>query len=221
MPFMEKGMVTGMKKLGVWLIIIGVFFLSIDIAIQMGNAYPEMVKTPLLGELFQNNVINNFIGSRPSIDIFNDLIGLVLIFLGSALLIKRSRIFIAAILLVPVTSVLYVIIPQLPYYFQAKELYVRVAGYNFLLVFLIILIEYLVMHGIIKMTNCVENRWHSNEMQIGWIIVMINKGLLIGIKFFFGHNILYFVYSVVMFAAAVFFANRLVKTLEYEPEVNL
>lgn len=210
-----------MKKLGIWLIIIGVFFLSIDIAIQMGNAYPEMIKTQLLGELFQNNVINNFIGSKPSIDIFNDLIGLAFIFLGSALLIKRSRIFVAAILLAPVTSVLYVIILQLPYYFQARELYVRVARYNFLLVFLIILIEYIVMHGIIKMTNCVENRWHSNEMQIGFIVVMINKGLLIGIKFFYGYNLIYIAYSIVMFAAAVFFANRLFKTLEYEPEVNL
>lgn len=210
-----------MKKLGNWLIIIGVFFLSIDIAIQMGNAYPEMVKTQLLGELFQNNVINNFIGNKPSIDIFNDLIGLVFIFIGSALLVKRSRIFIAAILLAPVTSVLYVIILRLPYYFQARELYVRVAGCNFLLVFLIILIEYIVMNGFIKMTNCVENRWHSNEMQIGFMVVMINKGLLIGIRFFFGYNILYIVYSIVMFAAAVFFANRLLKTLEYEPEVNL
>ncbi|NLC19647.1 MAG: hypothetical protein GX757_10625 [Clostridiales bacterium] len=210
-----------MKKLGNWLIIIGVFFLSIDIAIQMGNAYPEMVKTQLLGELFQNNVINNFIGNKPSIDIFNDLIGLVFIFIGSALLVKRSRIFIAAILLAPVTSVLYVIILRLPYYFQARELYVIVAGCNFLLVFLIILIEYIVMNGFIKMTNCVENRWHSNEMQIGFMVVMINKGLLIGIRFFFGYNILYIVYSIVMFAAAVFFANRLLKTLEYEPEVNL
>mgnify|MGYP000669027016 CR=1 FL=1 len=210
-----------MKKLGNWLIIIGVFFLSIDIAIQMGNAYPEMVKTQLLGELFQNNVINNFIGNKPSIDIFNDLIGLVFIFIGSALLVKRSGIFIAAILLAPVTSVLYVIILRLPYYFQARELYVRVAGCNFLLVFLIILIEYIVMNGFIKMTNCVENRWHSNEMQIGFMVVMINKGLLIGIRFFFGYNILYIVYSIVMFAAAVFFANRLLKTLEYEPEVNL
>jgi len=207
-----------MKKLGIWLIIIGVFFLSIDIVIQMGNVYPEMVKTHKLGELFQKNVINNFIGSKPSIDIFNDLIGLILIFLGSAVLIKRSRIFIAAMLLVPVASILYAIIPQLPYHYQERELYIRVAGYNFLVVLLIILIEYLVMQGIIKMTSCVENRWHSNEMQIGLIIVMMNKGLLIGIKFFFGHNTLYIVYSAVMFAAAIFFANRLIKTLEFEPE---
>jgi len=112
---MEKGKVNEMKKLGVWLIIIGVFFLSIDIAIQIGDLYPEMIRTKKLGELFQTYVINNFIGSRPSVDIFNDLIGLVCIFLGSALLVKRSQIFIAAMLLVPIPSILYIIIPQLPY----------------------------------------------------------------------------------------------------------
>lgn len=217
---MEKGKVNEMKKLGVWLIIIGVFFLSIDIAIQIGDLYPEMIRTKKLGELFQTYVINNFIGSRPSVDIFNDLIGLVCIFLGSALLVKRSQIFIAAMLLVPISSILYIIIPQLPYHYQEKELYLRVAGYNFLVVFLIILTEFFAMHGIIKITNCVENRWHSNEMQIGLILVMINKGLLIGIKFFFGYNTLYIAYSIVMFAAAIFFANRLLKALSYDPATN-
>jgi len=214
-------MVIKMKKTGIWLIIIGVFFLSIDIVIPMGKIYPAMVKSNEIGELFQTNVINYFIGSKPSIDIFNDLIGLAFIFLGSAVLIKRSWKFIAAMLLIPVASVLYVTIPQLPYHFQARDLYLKAAGYNFLVVFIEILIEFFVIHGIITMTSCVQNKWNNNEMQIGWIIAMMSKGLLVGINFFFGHNSFYIIYSVIMFAATVFFVNRLFKTLEFEPEVNL
>lgn len=207
-----------MKKTGVWLIIIGIFFLSIDIAIPMGKAYPAMVKTDQIGELFQTNVISHLIESKPFIDIFNDLIGLLFIFLGSAVLIRKSRNFVIAMLLIPAASVLNAVIPQLPYHLQARELYLKVTGYSLLVVMLEILIEYFIMNGIITMTNCVQNKWHSNEMQLGWIIVMTNKGLLVLIKFFFGQNLLFIVYAAVMFAATVFFVNRLLKTLEFDPE---
>jgi len=210
-----------MKKTGVWLIIVGIFFLSIDIAIPIGKTYPAMIMVKQLGEQFQINVINHLITDKPLIDIFNDLIGLVLIFLGSAVLIKKSKTFILSMLLIPFASVLYAIIPQLPYHFQAKELYLKVAGLNLLVVFLEVLIEYFVGKGIISIISCIQNEWNSREMQMGWMILVVNKGLLIVIKFFYGHTSLLFIaYSVAMFAATVFFANRLLKTLEFDPEVN-
>lgn len=207
-----------MKKTGIWLIIIGVFFLSIDIAIPLGKNYPAMLETDQLGKVFQTNVIEHLIGNKPLIDIFNDLVGLVFIFFGSAFLIKRSNSFITAMLLVPFATILYVRILQMPYQFQAEDLYLQVAGYSFVVVFIEILIEFFLMQGIVAMTNCIQNKWHSNEMQIGWIIVMLNKGLLIVIKFFFGHNFLYIAYSIIMLVATVFFVNRLLKTIEFDPE---
>lgn len=195
--------------------------MSIDIAIPLGKIYPDMVKTDQLGEVFQTNVISHFIYSRPLIDLFNDIIGLAFIFAGSALLLKRSKKFITTLLLAPVASVLYAIIPQLPYHFQAKELYLMVAGFSFMVTFFVIYIEYMLMYGIIKMTSCIQNKWNSNEMQIGWLIVMVNKGLLVLIKFFYGQNFLYIAYSIVMFAGTVWFVNRMLKTLEIDPEINV
>lgn len=202
-----------MKKTSIWFIIIGIFFLSIDFAIPLGKLYPAMVKTDQLGEVLQTNVISHFISSRPLIDLFNDIIGLVFIFIGSIMLVRKSGKFIATMLLAPVACVLYFIIPQLPYKLVARELYLTVAGLSFLVAAIVILIEYLLMYGIIKMTNCIQNRWNSNEMQIGWLIVMVNKGLLVLIKFFYGQNFLYIAYSIVMFAGTVWFVNRMLKTL--------
>jgi len=211
-----------MKKTGIWLIIIGIFFLSIDIAIPIGKTYPAMIKVNQIGEQFQMNVINNLISSKPLIVIFNDLIGLALIFLGSAVLIKKSKKFIVSMFLIPFASLLYAIIPQLPYHLQAKELYLKVACLNLLVAFLEVLIEYFVGKGIITIISCMQNEWNSREMQMGWMILVVNKGLLVVIKFFFGHDSLLFIaYSVVMIAATVFFANRLFKTLEFDPEDNL
>lgn len=206
------------KKLSIWLVIIGILFLAIDIQIPMGAAYPKMLKAKELGDVFQGNVINYFIGTRPAIDIFSDLIGFALVFIGSCFLVKKSWKFAAAMLLTPIASVLYITIPQLPYHLTGGNLYLKAAEYNFLVVLIEILVEYFVIHGIVKMTSCVQNNWHNNEMLAGWIIAMMSKGLLVMIVFFFGHNTFFYIYSLIMIGATIFYINRLLKTLEFKPE---
>lgn len=206
-----------MKK-SVWFIIIGIILLAIDIRIPLGDMYPSMVKALELGEVLQGNVISHFIGSQPRVDIFSDLLGYVLIFIGSGMLIRGSKKFFAAMLLIPIAIVMYVTIPLLPYYFVAGDLYLKVAGYSFLIAIIEILIEYFVIHGIVTMTSCIQNNWHNNEMLIGWIVAMMSKGLLVGIDFFFGKHIFYSIYSVIVIAATVFYVNRLLKTLEFRKE---
>lgn len=205
-------------KSSIWFIVIGIFLLAIDFLIPVGKIYPTMVKATEYGDMFQNNVINYFIGTQPKLDLIPDLLGFVLIFIGSGMLIKKSKKFIAAMLLIPVAIVLYIMIPQLPYHFQAESLYLKAAGYNFLIVIVEILIEFYVIHGIVTMTSCVQNNWQNNELLAGWIIAMMSKGLLVGIDFFFGKHVFYNIYSIVMIAATVFYVNRLFKTLEYKPE---
>lgn len=204
-------------KSKIWVIIVGIFLLALDVKIPVGEVYPAMLKEETLGEQLQGKIITNFIGSQPSIDIFSDLLGLVVLFVGCALLLKHSKQFIAAMLLIPIAAYLYIQLPLLPYHLDSRALYLRVAGYNFLLIAIVILIEYYVIHGIVKMTNCIQNQWNNNEMLGGWIIAMMSKGLLVGIDFFFGEHTFYLIYTVVMLAATVYYVNRLFKTLEFDP----
>ncbi|MBH1940576.1 hypothetical protein I5677_06720 [Mobilitalea sibirica] len=206
-----------MKK-SIWFIVIGILLMVVDYQIPFGKVYSDMPLTKELGEELQLRVINNFIGSRPMIDVIPDLLGYLFIFIGCFLLVKGSKRFITAMLLIPVAVVLHIVIPQLPYHFQLEDLYLKAAGYNFLIVIIEILIEFNVIRGIVKMTNCLQNKWHNNELLAGWILAMMSKGVLIFIHFFYGRDTFYMIYSVVLIGATVYYINRLFRTLEFNPE---
>jgi hypothetical protein len=208
-----------MKK-SILIIVIGILLLAIDIQIPLGKAYPQMMKAEDLGEVFQGKVINNFIGTRPSIDVVPDLLGFVLIFIGCMFLIKENKRFIIAMLLVPVAIYLQIVIPQLAYHFQARDLYLKAAGYNFLIVGVEIAVEFFVIHGLVNITNSMQNKWHNNELLAGWITAMMSKGLLVGIDFFFGQKVFYYIYSLIMIAATFVYLNRLYVTTKFKLEVN-
>lgn len=205
------------KKVNIWIIVIGILFLAVDIQLPMGSAYPKMIRAKALGDVLQGNIIHNFIGTKPAIDIFPDIIGFALLFVGACLLIRESWKFVVVLLLAPIASIIYINIPLLPYQLTSAELYLKVAEYNFLVVFLEILLEFFIIHGIIKMTDCVQNKWHNNEMLIGWIVAMMCKGLLVVIVFFFGHTLFYYFYTVILIGATIFYINRLFKTYEFKP----
>ena len=207
-----------MKK-SIKLIVAGILFLAINIRIPMGEAYPkmELVKEGL-GEIFQGKVIGNFIGTQPRIDVVPDIIGYILIFIGSMFLIRESRKFVIAMLLIPFAVFLNITIPLLPYHLQLRDLYLKAAGDNFLIVIIEIAIEFFVIHGIVTMTDCLQNKWHNNELLIGWILAMTSKGLLVAIDFFYGQHLLYFIYSLIMIAATFFYINRLYITLKFKTE---
>ncbi|HKL80118.1 MAG TPA: hypothetical protein VJ888_06745 [Mobilitalea sp.] len=206
-----------MKK-SILLIIIGILILAVDIQIPIGKAYPEMLEARDLGLEFQGKIINNFIGTRPSVDIISDIIGYALIFIGSIFLTKKSKKFIFAMLLIPVAIYLNIVLPQFAYHFELRELYLKVAGNSFLVVFLEMGIEYFVIHGIVSITDNMQNKWHNNELLAAWILAMMSKGLLVGIDFFFGQKIIYYLYSLVMIAATIFYISRLFVTVNFKPE---
>ncbi len=208
-----------MRK-SILIIVIGIILLAIDIQIPMGKAYPQMMKAEDLGQVFQGKVINHFIGTRPSIDVVPDLLGFVLIFIGCMFLVKESKRFILAMLLVPVAVYLQIMTPRLAYHFQAGDLYLKAAGYHLLTVAVEIAVEFFVIHGIVHMTNCIQNKWNNNELLAGWIIAMMSKGLLVGIDFFFGQKVFYYIYSLIMIAATFVYINRLYVTTKFKLEVK-
>lgn len=205
-------------KRSIILIVIGILLLAVDIRVPIGEAYPVMETNADLGEVFQTKVIDNLIGTRPTADVISDFLGYIIIFIGSMFLVREDKKFIYAMLLTPIAIYLYLTIPQLPYHFIQKDLYLKAAGNHFLIVFVEILIEYFVIHGIVTITNCMQNRWHNNELLVGWMIAMMSKGLLVGIKFFFGQNAFYYIYSLVMIAATIFYINRLYITVKFKME---
>lgn len=207
-----------MKK-SILLIVIGILLLAVDIRLPMGEPYPEMLEATDLGKEFQGKVIQNFIGTKPEVDVVPDLLGYAFILIGSLLLVRRDKKFIFAILLIPIAVYYELTIPQMPYHLALRELYVQAAGQNFIAVAVEIAIEYFVIHGIVRITNCMQNKWNNNELLAAWIMAMMSKGLLVGIDFFFGRNIAYYIYYVVMLGATLLYLNRLHVTLKFKTEV--
>lgn len=207
-----------MKK-GYILIAIGIIFLAIDIRIPMGDAYPQMTIIDELGVVLQNNVINNLIGASPTIDILSDIIGYVLLFLGSLFLAKHDRSFIIGMLFAAAAVFLYITIMRLPYNYELGDLYLRAGGYHFLMVILEISAELFVIRGIVNIIQSTQTKWNVNELLFGWILAMISKGILAGILFFFNRGALFYVYSLVVIGATIFYLNRLYVILSNKPEV--
>ncbi len=206
-----------MKK-GFILIAIGILFLAIDIQIPMGDVYSPMETIDGLGVMLQENIIMNIIGTGPMIDIIPDIIGYVFLFLGSLLLVKHDRSFMIGMLLIPIAIFLYITIIRLPYNFTLRELYLKAAGYHFLMVIVEITTELFIIRGIVNILQSMQTKWNVNELLFGWILAMISKGILTGIQFFFSRGILYYAYSVVLIGATVFYLNRLYVISKYKLE---
>lgn len=211
-----------MKKT-IILIAAGILLLAVDIRVPAGEPwepYPQMAEAQDLGKELQTKVINHFIGARPSMDIVSDLLAYIILFIGALLLVRKSRRMIFALLLIPAAVYLYITIPRLAYRYEARELYLKSAGYNFLIVIIEILIEFFIIHGIVTLTDCMQNKWYNNELLGGFFAAMISKGILVAINFFFGHNLLFYAYSVVLIGLTLYYLSRLYMTTKFEPEVK-
>lgn len=206
-----------MKK-GIILIAIGIVLLALDIRIPMGDAYPPMEMIDELGEVIQGKIINNLIGTRPKIDIISDVLGYAFLFVGALFLLKYNFKFIFGMLLIPFAIYLYITILLLPYNFILRDLYLKAAGYHFILVFIEILTELFIIKGVINVVQTTQTKWNVNELLVGWALAMISKGVLSGIHFFYSRGVFYFIYSFVMIGATVFYLNRLYVITKFKLE---
>lgn len=215
--YMRRGKI--MKK-GIILIAAGIILLAVDIRIPAGREYPKMEMVEELGEVIQGKIINNLIGSRPRIDIISDVLGYILLFAGSLFLLKYNMKMVLGMLLIPFAIYLYITIIRIPYILVLKDLYLKSAGYHFLMTAVEILTEFFVIKGVISIVKCLQTEWNINELLAGWILAMFSKGILSGIHFFFGRGIFYFSYSLVMIGATVFYLNRLYVVTKFKLEGN-
>ncbi len=210
-----------MKK-GIILIAIGIIFLALDFYIPMGEAYPPMEVIEELGEVLQGKIINNIIGTRPMIDVISDIIGYAFLFLGALFIVKFDSKIIFGLILMPLEIFLYITTVRLPYNtgIDYRSLYLKMAGDHFIITFLEIMIELLIIKSVIKAVQCLQTKWNVNELYIGWALAMTSKGILSGIHFFFGRGIFYYIYSLVMIGATLFYLNRLFVVTKFKLEEN-
>lgn len=208
-----------MKK-GIILIAIGIVLLAIDIRIPMGNAYPPMDMVEELGEVLQGKIINNLIGTSPRVDIISDVLGYVFLFLGAFFLLKNNKKLVWGMLLIPFALLLYVNIMQQPYQLIHSDLYLKSAGYHFLSVIVEILIELIIIKCVITIVQLNQTKWDVNELLVGWVLAMISKGVLSGIHFFYGRGIFYYIYSLVLIGATIYYLNKLYVITKFKLEGN-
>lgn len=206
-----------MKK-GIIIIAIGIMLLAIDIRIPMGELYPSMDIIEELGEVIQGKIINNLIGRRPMVDLISDLLGYVLLFVGSLFLLKYNKKLLFGIVLIPLAIFLYITILQLPYHFILGDLYLKAAGYHFLMVILDIIIELSIIRSVISIVQLTQTKWNVNELLVGLVLAMISKGILSGIHFFFSRGVFYNIYSLVLIGATIYYLNRLYVITKFKLE---
>lgn len=196
-------------KNGIIIIAIGFILLAVDIRIPIGDTYPTMDLVEELGIEVQGKIINNVIGTRPTIDIFSDILGYILLFVGAVLLLRYTKITILGMILIPYAMHLYIKIIQLPFSYDLRDLYIKALGYHFLMTFIEIFTEFCILKGVVDIIRNTQSKWNVNEMYVGWGCAMISKGVLVGIHFFLGRGILYYTYSLMLVGATIFYLNRL------------
>ena len=208
-----------MKK-GIILIAVGIILLVLDIRVPMGEAYPPMEMLDELGEVFQGKIINNLIGTSPKLDILSDVLGYLFLFIGAFFLLKYDNKMIFGMLLIPLGIFIYITILRLPYHLVLRDLYLKMAGYHFISVFIEILTELFIIKGVVNTVQCNQTKWNVNELYVGWTLAMISKGVLSGIHFFFGRGLFYYIYSLILIGATVFYLNRLYVITKFKLEEN-
>lgn len=134
--------------------------------------------------------------------------------LWDLMLVKHNKRFLMVLIFAPIAMFLYAYTPFLPYYFDTVDLYAKTSSFHFAVVFVEIAVEYYIIHGIVLLTKSHQNRIYNNEMLAGWIGAVISKLILVGIDFFYGRNLFYAAYSIVLIGLTVFYVNRMFKTLE-------
>lgn len=199
---------------GIILIIIGLIFGAIDIPVPMGVTYDTYTNSIELGEVFQEYVIGNMVGSEVTIDIIPDIIGYLLIAIGIYLLVGYGRNLLITYPFLGLVIAKTIIIPYLPFLYNGKVLCYSTLSITFLGVIAEILMEYFLVKGLIKMTSTTQNERNNVAVRIGWLISVACK-VVIFITNFVGINYLTYIYGTIYIAATIFYCVKLIKSKEH------
>ncbi len=83
-----------------------------------------------------------------------------------------------------------------------------------------ILTELFIIKAVLNTVQCIQTKWNANELLVGWVLAMISKAILSGIHFFFGRGVFYYIYSLVLIGATIYYLNRLYVITKFKLEGN-
>lgn len=166
---------------GLIMIMAGLVLSTIDIPAFTIASYPEYVilhDEQGLGEVIQEYVAHNMIGSELKLDIFSDLLAYVLIFAGVCMLLKYNIRFLKVFVPLFATAGLYVFMKILPFLYEGKQLIVYGLAASAALVAVEILMEYFLVYTIAQTTADLPNQRDTVLMKFGWIGSVLCRGFL-------------------------------------------
>ena len=158
--------------IGIILIMIGLLLSSIDIPGMVLVEYPKyhmIYKNPQLGEVIQEYVSGNMLGSQLRLDIMSDALGYLFMAVGIAFLIKYNIKFVRVYLPLIATAALYVIVKISPLMFDNENLVVYALALSFLQLVIELFTERMLVYTIADTTSDLPNQRDTVLMKFGWV----------------------------------------------------
>lgn len=203
---------------GIILIMIGLFLSTVDIfAIKICDypVYEIVHKDDGMGNVIQEYVAKNMLGSELRLDVLSDMFGYVLIFVGITLLLKYNKKFFAAYIPLFATAGLMVYLKASPFLYTEKTLIVTALAVSFIQLMCEVFMERTVVYSVASATSDLPNERDTVLMKFGWVgsaicRVFIYFIVLVGLS----HGII-IAYKIAQTAFMVFCLDRMFRCRHY------
>lgn len=195
---------------GLKFIFVGLLLLALKFNVNIGIEYPVYVYSQEIGGIFQSYMVDNTIGSFLKFDIFNDVIGCLLLMIGLIKMSQYSKKFKVILPLIAISFLCEIILPLLPFWAQSETLCYITIWIGALNLFVSLFGQYYIVKIIDQMTRSMQSAASNNVMFIGILLVMVCQVITI-LTTFVGLHVLSIVYTVIMSGSSllcIIFMNK-------------
>lgn len=200
--------------MGIILIAIGLLLTGLDFHFVSGVNYPVYQHSRSLGDVIQTYVTKNILGNQLQIDFFPDIIGIILILIGTCIIIRKNKRKLYIICLCLIVAILSVSLRAVPFYVNGKVLIVTTLWIYALLTPLKLWMEYLTLNSIIRLTDSLVYEAYNKRMMFGWWITLICRVFIMFLTFV-GHIRIKRGYQVIVVAFTLFYIYHLIRSRFY------
>ena len=205
---------------GIILLMIGLFMTSVDIIIPTGVMYPLYEKSENIGTYIQDYVINHILTDRVRIDIFPDILGCILILIGSIILFKYSKKYFKAYLFLALLAVSSVALRAMPFFLNGEVLIeATLVIYVMILVFEL-LTEYIILYTTSDISDARVNKGTNTRMKFGWMVTVFCRVFILLLTFV-GLTTIVRGYQVVLIFFTIFYLYQLFSARKYLGKTGL
>ena len=187
---------------GLKFIFAGLLLLALKFNINIGIEYPTYVYSREIGNIFQSYMVDNTIGSFLKFDIFNDVIGCLLLIIGLIKLSQYSKKFKVILPLIGISLLCEIILPLLPFWVQSEALCYITIWIGALNLFASLFGQYYIVKIIDQLTRSMQSAASNNVMFIGILLAMVCQVITI-LTTFVGLHVLSIVYTIILSGASL------------------